>query len=183
MRFRFATLLLLLSGCAPHHDLPFMGQVPAFEMVAQDGKPFHSESLAGHVWVADFIFTHCPGPCLRMSTHLNKVQAATSGHPEIRLVSFTVDPARDSPPVLAAFAAKYQAEPNRWVFLTGQQATLQMLSRDTFKLDDVDGSMNHSTRFVLVDKLGRVRGVYGTQDDDPVGKVTADAIQLQKENS
>jgi protein SCO1/2 len=183
MRLRFATFLLLLSACAPHRDLPFMGQVPPFEMVSQDGKPFHSSSLAGHVWVADFIFTHCPGPCLRMSTHLNKVQAATARYPEIRLVSFTVDPARDSPPVLAAFASRYQADPKRWVFLTGQQAALQMLSRDTFKLGDVDGSMNHSTRFVLVDKQGRVRGIYGTQEDDPVGKVTADAIQLQKENS
>jgi protein SCO1/2 len=184
MRIRFAAFLLVLAGCSPRHDLPFMGQVPQFEMISQDGKPFHSESLAGHVWIADFIFTHCPGPCLRMSTHLHKVQTATSDHPEIRLVSFTVDPARDSPPVLADFAARYQADPKRWVFLTGQQATLQMLSRDTFKLGDVDGSMNHSTRFVLVDKRGRVRGIYGTQDDDdPVAKVTADALQLQKDNS
>jgi protein SCO1/2 len=183
MRFRFALFLFVLSSCTPHRDLPFMGQVPAFEMVAQDGKQFHSQSLAGHVWIADFIFTHCPGPCLRMSSQMHKVQTATEGHPEIRLLSFTVDPARDSPTVLAAFASRYQADPKRWVFLTGQPATLQMLSRETFKLGDVDGSMNHSTRFVLVDKYGRVRGIYGTQDDDPVGRVAADALQLQKENS
>jgi protein SCO1 len=183
MRFGLVTFLLLLSGCAPHRDLPLMGQVPAFEMIAQDGKPFHSESLAGHVWIADFIFTHCPGPCLRMSAQMHKVQTATAGNPEIHLVSFTIDPARDSPAILAAFAARYQADPKRWTFLTGPQATLQMLSRDTFKLGDVDGSMNHSTRFVLVDKRGRVRGIYGTQDEDPVGRVTADALQLEKENS
>ena len=183
MRFGIATLLLVLSGCAPHRDLPFYGQVPAFEMISQDGKPFRSETLAGHVWIADFIFTNCPGPCLRMSSQMHKVQTATAGHPEIRLLSFTIDPARDSPAVLAAFAKRYQADPKRWTFLTGQQATLQILSRDTFKLGDVDGTMNHSTRFVLVDKRGRVRGVYRTQDDDPVGSVTADAIQLQKENS
>jgi protein SCO1/2 len=152
-------------------------------MVSQDGKPFNSASLSGHVWIADFIFTHCPGPCLRMSSEMHKVQTATAGHPQIRLLSFTVDPARDSPPVLAAFASRYQADPARWSFLTGKPETLQMLSRDTFKLSDVDGSMNHSTRFVLVDKRGRVRGIYGTQDGDPVGKVSADALQLQKENS
>ncbi len=160
-----------------------MGQVPPFAMVSQDGKPFNSASLSGHVWIADFIFTHCPGPCLRMSSEMHKVQTATAGHPQIRLLSFTVDPARDSPPVLAAFASRYQADPARWSFLTGKPETLQMLSRDTFKLSDVDGSMNHSTRFVLVDKRGRVRGIYGTQDGDPVGKVSADALQLQKENS
>jgi protein SCO1/2 len=160
-----------------------MGQVPPFHMVAQDGKPFDSATLAGHVWVADFIFTNCPGPCLRMSSQMRKVQAATAGSPAIRLLSFTVDPARDSPSALAAFASRYQADPARWSFLTGEPATLQILSRDTFKLGDVDGTMNHSTRFVLVDKRGRVRGIYGTQDGDPVGKVTADALQLQKENS
>ncbi len=160
-----------------------MGQVPAFAMTAQDGKPFSSEALAGHVWVADFIFTHCPGPCLRMSSLMHRVQTRTSRDPEIKLLSFTVDPARDTPSVLATFAKRYQADPDRWTFLTGAQATLQMLSRDTFKLGDVDGSMNHSTRFVLVDKRGRVRGVYGTQDDDPVGRVTADALQLERDNS
>jgi len=183
MRFGFTAFLLVLSACAPHRDLPVMGQVPTFEMTSQDGKPFHSESLAGHVWVADFIFTHCPGPCLRMSSHMRKVQTATASTPEIRMLSFTVDPDRDTPPVLSAFASRYQANPARWVFLTGPQATLQMLSRETFKLGDVDGSMNHSTRFVLVDKQGRVRGIYGTQDEDPVRRVTADALQLQKDNS
>jgi protein SCO1 len=160
-----------------------MGQVPAFAMTAQDGKPFDSHSLEGHVWIADFIFTHCPGPCLRMSSQMHKVQTATAGDPQIRLLSFTVDPARDSPSVLAEFASRYQADPARWSFLTGEPKTLQMLSRDTFKLSDVDGSLNHSTRFVLVDKRGRVRGVYGTQDDDPVGRVAADARQLEKDNS
>ncbi len=152
-------------------------------MISQDGRPFRSDSLTGHVWIADFIFTNCPGPCLRMSSQMRKVQTATDGTPEIRLLSFTVDPARDTPQVLATFAARYKADPKRWTFLTGQQATLQMLSRDTFKLGDVDGSLNHSTRFVLVDQRGRIRGIYGTQDDDPVGRVSADAIQLQKENS
>jgi protein SCO1 len=183
MRIRFAVLFLLFSGCSPHRDLPILGQVPAFTMISQAGKPFSSASLAGHVWIADFIFTHCPGPCLRMSSQMHKVQTATASNPEIRLLSFTIDPARDSPEVLAAFASRYQADPARWSFLTGEQKTLQMLSRDTFKLGDVDGSMNHSTRFVLVDKRGRIRGIYGTQDDDPVGKVSTDALQLQKENS
>jgi protein SCO1/2 len=183
MRFAILAGLLLLAGCAPRRELPIIGQVPDFQMVSQDGRPFDSKSLAGHVWVADFIFTHCPGPCLRMSSQMHRVQKETASESKIRLLSFTVDPARDTPPVLAEFASKYQPDAARWFFLTGSPATLQMLSRETFKLGDVDGTMNHSTRFVLVDKRGRIRGVYGTQDDDPVGKVSADALQLQKENS
>lgn len=184
MRLGFVVVFLLsLSACAPHHDLPFLGQVPAFEMVTQDGKPFRSEALAGHVWVADFIFTNCPGPCLRMSSQMKKVQTATAGTPEIRMLSFTIDPERDTPEVLTAFASRYQADHSRWFFLRGSLPTLQILSRDTFKLGDVDGTVNHSTRFVLVDKRGRVRGIYRSQDEDPAGKVAADALQLQKENS
>jgi protein SCO1 len=183
MRFLIAAGLLGLAGCAPREELPIIGNVPEFQMVSQDGKVFDSRALAGHVWVADFIFTNCPGPCLRMSSQMHRVQSETASVPDIRLLSFSVDPARDTPPVLAAFASKYQPDAARWFFLTGKPETLQMLSRETFKLGDVDGTMNHSTRFALVDKRGRIRGIYATQDGDPVGKVSAAALQLQKENS
>jgi protein SCO1/2 len=183
MRFVVAIGLLAFTGCAPRAELPIMGQVPEFQLTSQDGKTFDSKALEGHVWVADFIFTHCPGPCLRMSSQMHRVQSKTASETAIRLVSFTVDPARDTPEALAAFASKYQPDATRWFFLTGKRETLQMLSRDIFKLGDVDGTMNHSTRFVLVDKRGRVRGTYGTQEGDPVGRVSADAVQLQKESS
>jgi protein SCO1/2 len=181
MRLVLAFFLFVLTGCAPHRDLPILGQIPDFQLTSQDGRLFDSKSLAGHVWIADFIFTHCPGPCLRMSSQMHRVQKETAGYP-IRLLSFTVDPARDTPPVLAAFAAKYDPDFTRWSFLTGDPRTLQILSRDAFKLGDVDGTMNHSTRFVLVDKRGRFRGIYSTQEGDPVAQVSADARQLQKEN-
>jgi len=175
--------LLLFCACETRPPLPVLGQVPDFELTAQDGRKFQGSSLRGHVWIADFIFTNCPGPCLRMSTLLGRVQKATAGVPDIRLVSFTIDPARDTPPELARFASKYHADPARWTFLTGPQPTLQMLSRDAFKLGDVDGTMNHSTRFVLVDQKGQIRGYYGTTDLDPVAKVASDARRLRKESS
>ena len=183
MKRFFPLLLLVFAACAPQRELQIYGQVPGFHMIAQDGKPFDGASLAGHVWVADFIFTNCPGACLRMSADMRALQKATAKMAGVKLVSFTVDPARDTPPVLARYAARYQADPAHWIFLTGQPTTLQMLSRDAFKLGDVDGSLNHSTRFVLVDRKGRIRGYYGTTDGDPVSEVTRDARQLQKENS
>lgn len=174
-------LLVLLTGCETRPPLPVFGTVPHFELIAQDGRAFDSNTLKDHVWVADFIFTNCPGPCLRMSTFLGRVQRATDQFPDIRMVSFTIDPARDTPSALTLFASKYHADPARWTFLTGPQPTLQLLSRDAFKFGDVDGTMNHNTRFALVDRKGRIRGYYGTTNDDPVAKVAADARRLRKE--
>ncbi len=174
---------LLLTGCASHRKLEIFGQVPDFQLTAQDGETFHESSLKGHVWVADFIYTTCPGPCPMMSSHMSALQRATAGTPDIRMVSFTVDPAKDTPQVLAAYAKRYQANPQRWAFLTGPTATLQMLSRDTFKLSDIDSSMNHSTRFVLIDQKGRIRGYYGTMTGDPIKQIAADARQLREESS
>lgn len=175
--------MLCSCACAPKHKLDIYGQVPDFQLTAQDGEIFQEASLKGHVWIADFIYTTCPGPCPRMSSHMSALQKATAATPDIRLVSFTVDPAHDSPPVLAAYASRYQANPARWVFLTGKQETLQQLSREAFKLSDVDSSMNHSTRFVLVDQKGRVRGYYGTMTGDPVKQIAADARQLREESA
>ena len=82
----------------------------------------------------------------------------------MRLVSFSVDPAEDTPPVLAAYAKTHGAAPSMWYFLTGPVATLQMLDRDAFKLGNIDATMQHSTRFVLVDRQGRIRGYYDTSE-------------------
>ncbi len=178
-----AIALGLVSACARHRDLPNYGHVPAFELTSQTGAPFDRKSLDGSIWVADFIFTNCEGPCPRMSSHMHEIQKATdSGMPRLKLVSFTVDPARDTPPVLAEYAKHFQAESNRWSFLTGDPATLQLLDREAFKLGNLSGAMDHSTRFVLVDGKGNIRGYYGIGDGDPVGAITADARLLAKEN-
>ncbi len=159
-------LLLTLAGCRQETPLPVYWQIPPFHLTAQSGQPFDSKSLAGSVWVADFIYTTCPGPCPRMSSQMRGVQTAVQSTPGVKLVSFTVDPKEDTPAVLAAYATRYHAEPGRWYFLTGAQADLQTLCRDGFKLGNVDGTLQHSTRFVLVDRHGRVRGFYNPSEDD-----------------
>jgi protein SCO1 len=175
-----------LAACARHAPpLEVFGDIPQFDLVAQDGQPFHSQALAGKIWVADFIYTTCPGPCPRMTSQMREVQDAVSKIPhdmaEVRLVSFTVDPANDTPPVLAAYAKVHGAAPSIWHFLTGPVATLQMLDRDAFKLGDIDGTMQHSTRFVLVDRQGRIRGYYDTSEPSAIAKVIADVNALARE--
>jgi protein SCO1/2 len=173
---------VLLSACATHR-LPVLGEVPDFQLTSQTGGTVDRHSLLGHVWVADFIFTTCPGPCPMMSSRMRQVQTATDATPDVRLVSFTVDPAHDTPPVLAAYAKHFLAQPERWHFLTGPQSTLNHLGLDGFHLNRVDGSLDHSTRFVLVDRAARIRGYYSFTDDGFLKALQRDLDHLEREKS
>jgi protein SCO1/2 len=174
------TAPLLLAACTrPPEPLPVYQSIPAFQLTAQDGRAFSSKAeLAGHIWVADFIFTTCTGPCPRMSRLMKQVAEATRDQTNVRYVSFTVDPRNDTPETLTAYAKRYAADTTRWTFLTGPRDDLHFLKREAFKLGNVDGSLNHSTRLVLVDAAGRVRGFYGTQDNDDIPKLIAAIRQL-----
>jgi protein SCO1/2 len=173
---------LILVGCAGKPALPAYGVVPDFTLTDQTGAAFHSTTaLDKKVWVADFVFTNCPGPCPRMSSQMRQVQTALAGNDAVRFVSFTVDPARDTPPVLAAYAQHFEATPGKWFFLTGAQADLNRMSRGVFMLGDVDGSLQHSTRFALIDGSSRIRGYYQTSEPEAIPTLIADARRLLKE--
>jgi len=175
--------ILLLAGCSDKPPLPTYGMVSDFSLTDQNGAAFSSKTLDNHVWVADFIYTNCPGPCPRMSSQMHQVQNALAGDEGARFVSFTVDPARDTPPVLTAYSKHFEADPVKWFFLTGDLGTLNHLSKDVFRLAAVDSTLDHSTRFVLVDRRGRIRGFYSSFDKDAIPTLIADAKRLLKERS
>jgi protein SCO1 len=175
-----ALAVLGIAGCGSPEPLPVLSQVEPFALTREDGQPLTREALAGQVWVANFIFTNCAGPCPRMSTAMKRIQTAVEKYPEVRLVSFTVDPERDTPEVLAAYGKRYGAEPGRWYFATGDRETLHRLMRYSFLLGDVDGSLEHSTRFVLVDRQGRVRGYYSILEDDGPSRLVAAVGELAR---
>jgi protein SCO1/2 len=177
-----AAALAALAGCARQKPLPVYGRVPEFTLTAQTGLPFSSSALKGKVWVADFIFTTCMGPCPRMTSQMHWVEQQVAGLPDVRLVSFTVDPAHDTPPVLADYAGRFHADPARWHFLTGPQPALDQLDRYAFKLGNVDGALTHSTRFVLVDARSQIRGYYGTDEQDGLKPLIADIARLARES-
>jgi protein SCO1 len=179
-----ATLCLAVSSCAWRSSaLPVFYDVPEFQLTAQDGQAFDSKALAGRIWVADFIYTTCPGPCPRMTSQMHEVQTAIGRLPDVKLVSFTVDPARDTPAVLAEYAKAHGATAGRWFFLTGPLPALQTLDRDVFKLGNLDASLQHSTRFVLVDRHSRIRGYYETSEPGAIAKVIDDIHALARERS
>ncbi len=182
MKWAVAMLAVLAAACtAP--PLEVMGRLSPFQLTSQSGAPFDSKSLEGRVWVADFIYTTCPGPCPMMSRRMSELQRQTADLPDVKIVSFTVDPATDTPPVLAAYAKHFLADPARWYFLTGPQTELNAIGRDGFKLNPVDGSMMHSTRFTLVDRHMRIRGYYSSDEDGFMPKLLRDIRRLEREKS
>jgi len=161
------------------------GTVPVFQLTNQDGQAFGSAQLRGKIWIADFIYTTCPGPCPMISSRMSELQAPLE-KTDVHLVSFSVDPARDSPEVLRGYARKLQAQPGRWDFLTGPQPVIYELSRDGFKLGLSDGRDDaglpvHSTRMILVDRHGDIRGYYDAAEVDAITKLIADTTHLLRE--
>lgn len=185
MKFVVLAILCVALTCCYKRAaaLPVFYDVPEFHLVAQNGQPFDSRGLKGKIWVADFIYTTCPGPCPRMTSQMHEVQTAIEKMADVRLVSFTVDPERDTPPVLAEYGKLHRASPGRWSFLTGPRATLQTLDRDVFKLGNLDTSLEHSTRFVLVDRQSRIRAYYDTSEPDAIPKVIDGIHALARERS
>jgi protein SCO1 len=152
-------------------------------LIAQAGQPFDSRVLDGHIWIANFVYTTCPGPCPMMSHQMHGIQEATAATPDVKLVSFTVDPAHDTPSVLAEYAKHFKADPARWTFLTGDIARLNDLGLNAFKLNKVDGNLDHSTRFVLVDGRRQIRGYYLSSDDGFPKNLLADLRKLQADKT
>ncbi|HEY1770291.1 MAG TPA: SCO family protein [Chthoniobacterales bacterium] len=165
------------------HDLPKLGIVPAFELTDQNGQPFGSQQLLGKIWIADFVYTTCPGPCPMISSRMSETQKPLRDT-NVKLVSFTVDPAHDTPAVLRGYAQKLNAQPGRWEFLTGDKSTIYKLSRDGFHLAAVaanTGQPIHSTRIILVDRQGMIRNYYDGTDADAVTRLLADVTHLRRE--
>jgi len=165
-------------------NLASYGSVPSFELINQVGQSFGSAELGGKIWIADFIFTTCPGPCPIISTRMSELQKPLATT-DIQLVSFTVDPERDTPEVLTAYAEKLGAGKMPWHFLTGARTSIYSLIRDGFKLaiegPEETGLPIHSTRIVLVDRHGVIRGYYDALAPDAVTKLVADANHLFRE--
>jgi protein SCO1/2 len=189
--FAILVVVLLIGSVAAHHlavrrlagATRVQGQVPDFSLTDQAGHPVTRASLAGSVWVADFIFTRCAGQCPLLSSQMAELQSAFARVPGVQLVSFTVDPEHDTPPMLAAYAAHYGAAPGRWRFLTGSREAVWRLSREGFRLGVGDGGtaqepITHSVRLVLVDQAGRIRGSYDATDAEALRRLRGDIRRL-----
>lgn len=160
------------------------GQVPLFKLTDQNGTAFGSQELSSRVWVADFIFASCAGTCPQLTVAMRRLQRKLS--PEIRFVSVSVDPKRDRPQNLLSYAGHYGADFSNWSFLTGEPREIERLIQQGFRLSLGEGQspeepITHSSRFVLVDGKGRIRGTYDGTDPKAVLRLEQDARALLKE--
>jgi cytochrome oxidase Cu insertion factor (SCO1/SenC/PrrC family) len=159
------------------------GAVPAFSLLERSEKMVSLEDLKGKVWIADFIFTYCAGPCPKMSLQMAELQKTLPKSANVHFVSFTVDPERDSTARLREYADAYGADPQRWLFLTGAKDTIAALATDGFHSGSKDDPILHSTLFAIVDKKGHIRNYYHSDDPELMKKVAEDVATLAREKS
>ena len=180
-----------LLGCGPVAEVPAWGTLPEFNLINQNAEPYGTRQLEGRPWIADFIFTHCPGRCPMLTREMSKLQTELRGRgwDDVMLVSISVDPASDTPEALAAYAAKHGAKQDGWQFLTGTRDGIWSLSVDGFKLpvaeieDTGEGPIVHSNRFVLADGQRQIRGYYDAFDADDRSKLLRDLKIVRAETA
>lgn len=169
--------------------LPRLFEVPAFALVDQHGRGFSSESLRGHVWVANFIFTRCPTVCPLFTERMRQLELGTHAlAPRLQLVSFSVDPEYDTPARLLDYAKAHRAQQGHWHFLTGAQEDVRRVVVDGLKegMDRVEEGADlrgvaHGSHFVLVDPAMRVRGYYAFDAADTLDRLSRDIQAVLEE--
>ena len=175
-------------------DKPLMnlGRISDFLLTNQTGQAVSLDDLQGQVWVADIIFTRCPGPCVYMSRRMQELQAAIPADLPVKLISLTTDPAYDTPGILQDYAQRFRADSNRWWFLTGLKSEVVRLAVDNLKLVMMDKdeaqreSPNdlfiHSTLLVVVDKQGQLRATFESLPRDLDEEESVDSAAEESES-
>ncbi len=213
-----------LPGAGASPSLPTYGSVPDFSLTERSGRQVGGSELRGKVWIANFIYTHCPDTCPLQSAQMARLQGELAAEGDVRLVSITVDPERDTLEVLSRYADRFGAAPDRWLFLTGEKGAIYRLAREAFRLGVIEAGelqespldeafppprlpdreargrvgarilrglvrwsfepalalahpghtvqlVLHSSRFVLVDRLSRIRGYYDSADGESLRRL------------
>jgi len=172
--------------------LPVMANVSDFALTNQLGRVVTLSDLRGQVWVADIIFTRCPGTCAKMTREMSQLQSRLPPNQFVKFLSLTADPEYDTPEVLSEYAKKFGAAPERWQFLTGKKLDLYrlatkglLLAVDEVKADERTSPNDlflHSTQFVVVDKHGRVRGGFDGTEPASLQKIVEAIRSLSRED-
>lgn len=162
-------------------------RIPAFNFIDQQQNKVSEQWLDNKITVVDFIFTNCPTLCVDMSAQMQRVQQAFRGDRTLQLLSFTVDPERDSPEVLQAYARQLGAQTDNWRFVTGDKTSLYETARCGFLLPVQPGhggadDFIHSNKLVLVDGERRIRGYYEGDDQEDVDRLVQEIKLLKLEN-
>jgi len=147
--------------------LAVIQKAPGFALINQDGDKFSQADVKGKVWLVSFVFTTCNGTCPATTHRIGQIQAALKEKGllkggQVKLVSITLDPARDTPEVMRGYMKLYDADPAGWSFLTGQPEQVKKVHEawGVWTKPAANGQLDHPSRIFLVDKKGRIREIY-----------------------
>lgn len=174
--------------------LPIIGNdqnhhISEFSFLNQDGKTITNQDIKDKIVVVEYFFATCKGICPKMNENLSKVYTAFKGNKDVMFLSHTVDPKKDTVQALKAYSMRFDADPNQWMFLTGDKKQLYDMARYSYLIsadDDtagisIDQDFIHDKHYVLVDNLGRVRGFYDGLQDADIKKLKGDIKTLLEE--
>ena len=168
--------------------LPVLNSVQPFSFVKQDSTVVTQKDLGNRVYVAEYFFTTCKGICPKMNKNMQVVYEKFKNNPDFLILSHTVNPENDSVPILKRYADSLGASPNNWWFLYGSKTDLYKSARESYLLDDpknssknIDDQFLHTQFFALVDRQGRVRGIYDGIKKDEVDQLMLDIEEIIKE--
>ncbi|HEY8388852.1 MAG TPA: SCO family protein [Parasegetibacter sp.] len=169
--------------------LPVMNHVKYFSFTSQDGTPVTQDDVLGKVYVVEYFFTTCKGICPKMNTNMKRIYDIYKENSDFAILSHTVDPEGDSVAVLKHYADSIAPGAKNWWFLTGRKDSLYFAARASYLLDDPKNELEaiaeqfiHTQFFALVDKAGRVRGIYDGLKEDEIQKLKKDIASLLNEN-
>jgi protein SCO1/2 len=165
---------IIAAGPQKAEDLPVLGAVGDFSLTERGGGTVTDELLKGRVWVADFFFTYCGMACPAMSRNMSQLHREFVGPEEPKFVSFTADPLRDTLEVMSEYGRMNQADPDRWWFLTGDEKVLQRTAHSLLLPYELGNPASHSSKFMLVDREGRIRGAYDGTSGPELDKLRRD---------
>tara|TARA_Y100000768_G_scaffold80224_2_gene57040 strand:+ start:144 stop:728 length:585 start_codon:yes stop_codon:yes gene_type:complete len=179
----FLVITYIIKLTSEQEPLPVIGSIPEFEFIDSEGQSVNLNTLKGKVWVADFIFTTCTMACPIMTGNMNTIHKKYKKNDDLRLVSISVYPEYDTPEVLKEYASQYDANTDKWHFLTGKEATVKNIIKNGFKIGDYEDIIFHSEKFALVDKNGMIRSYYNGMKTEDMDKLKKDINRLLKQSS
>jgi protein SCO1/2 len=176
----------------PLEGLQRFGEVPTFSLTERSGRQVSLADLKGRIWIANFIYTSCPDTCPIQSAQMKEIQAEFNSEKDLRLVSITVDPKRDTPKVFTEYANRFGANAEKWLFLTGDQEAIYRFAQEGFRLGAAEipgekrpasgATHTHSPRFVLIDRGAQIRGYYTSTEPEAMARLRRDLkVLLQHE--
>lgn len=190
MAFSFASCqeirLPYLGTASTQGETTIYPTIDSFTMLNQDSMEVSSNSLKNKIHVASFIFLSCPTICPQMIVQMKEVQEKTQSMDDVLLLSYSIDPKRDTIPALKAYANKIGAKGNKWHFLYGnQEEVMRLADKSYYAIAYPDslapGGFTHSGGLLLVDKDLHIRGVYDGTSKDETKRLLKDIAILKKE--